>query len=318
MSMLTVRMNEQAGIVVEEMNKPEPKGFEVRVNVVMSSLNFADLKVVSASKPGQLGIDLVGVVDQVGEHVTKVRVGDRVIAFPKTSGHAEYAIANEQLVYRIPATLSWEQAAASPIVVFLSYFLTKEIVPLSHEDSIIVHAASGGVGTTLIQLAKRTGLKTIIGTVGSLDKAEAAYRAGASHVCTYQSFKNDTWAITEGKGVSVIFDSIAGHVTEDSLHVLAHFGTLIQFGNASGQKSYVSNEDLHKSCRSIKGFSFGTMRAFKPDRVEKAASKVLDLLAEGTVKTEIDRVFSLTEAKNAYRYFQTRKHQGKILLKMNH
>lgn len=315
-SMLSVRMNEQ-GIVVEEMNKPEPKGFEVSINVVMSSLNFAELKVVSSGKPGQLGIDLVGVVDQVGERVTKVRVGDRVLAFPKTSGHAEYAIANENLVYHIPATLSWEQAAASPIVMFLSYFLTKKIAPLSTDDSIIVHAASGGVGTTLIQLAKRAGVKTIIGTVGSLAKAEAAYRAGASHVCTYQSFKDETRAITDGKGVSVIFDSIAGNVTEDSIQVLAQFGTLIQFGNASGKKSYVSNEDLHKSCRSIRGFSFGTMRAFKPDIVEKAASNVVDLLADGTVKIEIDQVFPLTEAKKAYRHFQTRKHQGKILLNMN-
>ncbi|MFS0786072.1 zinc-binding dehydrogenase [Shouchella sp. 1P09AA] len=315
--MRAVTLGKNGEVNVSKVIKPEPGTREVRIRVVMSSLNFADLKQLNLGTEAVLGLDLVGIVEKLGQGVSNVSVGDRVLAFPFTSVHAEFALATEALVFPISAEIGWEQAAAAPIVSFLSYFLTHKIHKLLPEDTIIVHAASGGVGTTIIQLAKKLGVETIIGTVGNLAKADAVYKAGATHVFTYNGFKEETLHVTNNVGVSVVFDSVAGQVTKDSLDVLARFGTMIQFGNASGQRSVFTNEDVHKSCRTIKGFSFGTTRKYRPNVVEEIAADVLNLLEKRELVLATDRTFLLADAQEAYAYVKSRNHTGKVLLKIS-
>ncbi|UTR07737.1 zinc-binding dehydrogenase [Alkalihalobacillus sp. LMS6] len=315
--MRAVTLDKKGEVIVSENVKPEPGAREVRIRVVMSSLNFADLKQIRSGSKAVLGLDCVGIVEKVGDKVSKVKTGDRVMAFPFTSGHAAFAIATEALVFPISAEIGWEQAAAAPIVTFLSYFLTQKIHKLLPEDTMIVHAASGGVGTTIIQLAKNLGVQTIIGTVGNLSKADAVYKAGATHVFTYNAFKEETLHVTNNVGVSVVFDSVAGQVTQDSLDVLARFGTLIQFGNASGQRSVFTNVDVHKSCRTIKGFSFGTTRKYRPNVVEEIAADVLNLLEKRELVLATDKTFLLADAQEAYAYVKSRHHTGKVLLKIS-
>lgn len=211
-------------------------------------------------------------------------------------------------------TLSWEQAGASPIVSFLSYILINEIAQLTSTDTIVIHSASGGVGSTAIQVAKLAGAKTIIGTVGSIDKVETVLKAGADYAYTYDTFANKVIDLTNGLGVNIVLDSVAGYVTNESIRALANFGKLVQFGNSSGKVASILTSDLHKSCRSILGFSFGTTRKEKTEYVQQMAAKVLPLLNDGVVYTHIDRQFPLTDVAEAYEYFRSRKHKGKILL----
>ena len=179
-----------------------------------------------------------------------------VISFPKAGSYAQYVIANEKLVYKIPDSLSFEQAAAMPTVSILSYMLLHEIGQVQKTDTIVIHSAAGGVGSMLLQLAKLAGVQRIIATVGNLEKASYVKKLGADIVSTYEAFTDEALNATNNQGANVIFDSVAGDITSDSLECLALYGTLVQFGNSSGKAGTFKTSDVHSSCRNIKGLIF--------------------------------------------------------------
>lgn len=240
---------------------------QVLIRVVATSVNFADIKSRYGKKgnkalPFILGIDAAGIVERVGSHVKNIYPGQRVIAFPQNGSYAEYVVANENLTFVLPDEVDFQTAAACPIVSFTSYNLLANVARLQQGESVLIHAAAGGIGTTAIQLAKLLGAGTVIGTVGSEAKKEIALDAGADYVIGHQDedFVEKVNELTNGEGVDVILDSISGTVSERSLKCLAYYGRLIHFGNASGEIGNFQTKDLHASCRSILGFSFGTTR----------------------------------------------------------
>ena len=162
--------------------------------------------------------------------------GQRVIAFPQNGSYAEYVVANENLTFALPDEVDFQTAAACPIVSFTSYNLLANVARLQQGESVLIHAAAGGIGTTAIQLAKLLGAGTVIGTVGSEEK-KIALDAGADYVIGHQDedFVEKVNELTNGEGVDVILDSISGTVSERSLKCLAYYGRLIHFGNASGE-----------------------------------------------------------------------------------
>lgn len=218
---------------------------EVLIKVAYTSVNYADIKKCVGNKgkgkfPMSIGLDVVGVIEEVcaGSSFTK---GDRVIAFPKEGSYAEYVVAKESLVYKIPDELSDEVAAAIPTVSIHSYMLLHEIGQVKSSDTIVIHSAAGGVGSMLVQLAKLASVSKIIATVGNLNKADYVLKLGADIVCTYESYTEQVLENTDQKGANVIFDSVAGEVTSKSLDCLAYYGTLVQFGNSSGSW-YIKNK----------------------------------------------------------------------------
>jgi len=294
---------------------------EVLIRTSYTSVNFADIKNRTGNKakanfPMILGLDVAGVIEEVYDDSCGFSKGDHVIAFPKNGAYAQYVVANEQLVFRIPSGVPLEKVAAIPTVLFLSYMLTHRISQIGAEDSVLIHAASGGVGTMLIQMAKRRGAKKIIGTVSKIEKAPIAYELGAHHVVTYEDFSTKVNDYTDGHGVDVIFDSIAGTVTQESFNCLAPFGTLVQFGNSSGEVGPIKTSDLHSSCRNVKGFSLGTTRALKPELLQQVAPDVLTLLQDESFQVPIAAVFSLEDMEKAHALMESRQHQGKILIKI--
>jgi len=294
---------------------------EVLIRTSYTSVNFADIKNRTGNKakanfPMILGLDVAGVIEEVYDDSCGFSKGDHVIAFPKNGAYAQYVVANEQLVFRIPSGVPLEKVAAIPTVLFLSYMLTHRISQIGAEDSVLIHAASGGVGTMLIQMAKRRGAKKIIGTVSKIEKAPIAYELGAHHVVTYEDFSTKVNDYTDGHGVDVIFDSIAGTVTQESFNCLAPFGTLVQFGNSSGEVGLIKTSDLHSSCRNVKGFSLGTTRALKPELLQQVAPDVLTLLQDESFQVPIAAVFSLEDMEKAHALMESRQHQGKILIKI--
>lgn len=300
---------------------PSISSGEVLIRTTYTSVNFADIKNRTGNKaeanfPMILGLDVAGVVEEVFDENSMFKKGDLVIAFPKNGAYAEYVVAKEQLVFRIPNDVPVEKAAAAPTVLFLSYLLTHQIAPIQENEDVLIHAASGGVGTMLIQMAKNLGARKIIGTVSNIEKASIVYELGAHHVVTYENFSKQVNDYTDGHGVNIIFDSIAGNITEESLSCLASYGTLVQFGNSGGKAGQIMTSDLHSSCRNIKGFSLGTTRKLKPELLQQVAQNIFTLLKNKSFQVPVAKVFALEDMQEAHRLMESRQHQGKILIKI--
>jgi NADPH:quinone reductase len=304
-----------------DMDLPILKASDVLVRVEKTSVNYADVKTRYGNKGGGKlpfipGLDAAGVIEKVGQDVQHLQVGQRVVCFPSSGSYAEYAVADERLVFPIPDELEMEVAAACPTVSFLSYKLLADIARMEKGERVLIHSAAGGVGTTAIQIAKLLGAGLVIGTVGSEEKMAAALEAGADYVICYEKedFAQKVNGITNGHGVNIILDSLAGTFTEKSFECLAPYGRLVQFGNSSGKAGGVKTTDLHASCRSVLGYSLGTTRKLRPETLKETAQHVFHFLANGQLKIHIGHQFSLEEAADAHRLIESRKSTGKILL----
>lgn len=309
-------------MVYTDVAKPKAGPGEVLIRVAMTSVNFADIKSRYGKKGAKLpfvpGLDAAGVIVEVGSGVEHFRVGERVIAFPSQGSYAEYAVANAKLTFPIPDNVDFERAAACPTVSFLSHKLLTDVARMSQGETVLVHSAAGGVGTTAIQLAKILGAGHVIGTVGNKNKIPLAIEAGADDVICYEDedFAVKVNEITNGKGADIILDSLSGWVSEKSLECLAPYGRLVHFGSSSGEVGHFETKDLHASCRSVLGFSLGTTRKNRPETLIHTAEQVLKYLSEGRLTIKVGRKYSLEEAKWAHEWLESRQSVGKVLLEI--
>ncbi|MGG0726463.1 quinone oxidoreductase family protein [Bacillus paramycoides] len=294
---------------------------QVLIRVVATSVNFADIKSRYGKKGNKAfpfipGIDAAGVLERVGSHVKNIYPGQRVIAFPQNGSYAEYVVANENLTFVLPDEVDFQTAAACPIVSFTSYNLLANVARLQKDEAVLIHAAAGGIGTTAIQLAKLLGAGKVIGTVGSEAKRKIALDAGADYVICNQNedFVEKVNDLTNGEGVNVILDSISGTVSERSLDCLAYYGRLVHFGNASGEVGNFRTKDLHASCRSILGFSFGTTRKKRPESLKETANQVFRYLRDGSLLIKATKSFPLQDAGKAHEWVESRQSTGKVIL----
>ncbi len=294
---------------------------QVLIRIVATSVNFADIKSRYGKKGNKAlpfipGIDAAGIVERVGSHVKNIHPGQRVIAFPQNGSYAEYVIANENLTFVLPDEVDFQTAAACPIVSFTSYNLLANVARLQKDEAVLIHAAAGGIGTTAIQLAKLLGAGKVIGTVGSEAKRKIALDAGADYVICNQNkdFVEKVNDLTNGEGVNVILDSISGTVSERSLDCLAYYGRLVHFGNASGEVGNFRTKDLHASCRSILGFSFGTTRKKRPESLKETANQVFRYLRDGSLLIKATKSFPLQDAGKAHEWVESRQSTGKVIL----
>ncbi|PLR74645.1 quinone oxidoreductase family protein [Bacillus sp. UMB0728] len=308
-------------MILAEAERPVPAAGEVLIKVKAASVNFADIKTRYGKKGGGPlpyipGIDCTGTIEALGNGVEGLIPGQRVIAFPSKGSYAEYALAPAMLTFPIPKSISDIQAAACPIAGITSLKLLEDIARIQQGETVLVHAGAGGVGTTAIQLARILGAGKVITTAGSPEKTAYALEAGSDYgVCyTIEDFPAKVMEWTEGKGADVILDSVAGTVTEKSLDCLAPFGRLVNFGNASGNAGTVETNDLHSSCRSLLGFSFGTVRKKRPHLVRASAGKIIGLLETGRLSMKIGETFSLSEAAEAHTRIESRQSLGKTVL----
>jgi NADPH:quinone reductase len=319
-------------VVVNEFGKPEVMKLvdseiptisptQVLIRVEKTSVNYADIKARYGNKgkgrfPFIPGLDAAGVIVDKGSEVQHLQIGDRVIAFPANGSYAEYVAAESILTYGIPDQISFEGAAACPTVSFLSYKILAEIARIEKGETILIHSAAGGVGSTAIQIAKLLGAGKIIGTVGDERKALIAIQAGADHIICYdkEDFAEKVNDLTDGNGVNIVLDSIAGTITQKSFSCLAPYGRLVQFGNSSGKAGTISTSDLHSSCRSVLGFSLGTTRQIRPETLKDTAQQIIRFIVEGKLKFEIAHRFPLEEAISAHKLIESRASTGKILL----
>lgn len=306
-----------------DVDMPQINSKQVLIRVEATSVNFADIKSRYGKKgAGKLpfipGLDAAGVIEQVGSEVEHLVPGQRVIAFPAGGSYAEYIVADESLTFAVPDSMSLETAAACPVVSFTSYKLLSDVARLAPGETVLIHAAAGGIGTTAIQLARLLGAGQVIGTVGHESKAAVALEAGADHVIVYEQedFAAKVNELTDGEGANVILDSISGRVFEKSLDCLALYGRLVHFGNSGGEAGIVKSVDLHASCRSVLGFSFGTTRSKRPQLLRNTAEHVFRFLADGSLRMKIGEHFSLEDAASAHAWVEGRRSTGKVLLEV--
>ena len=298
---------------------PEPKPHEAVVQIKAAGVNFIDVYFREGRYPAPLpfidGQEAAGVVTSIGNDVSAINVGDRVAYTGALGAYAEYAAVPTDRLVKIPDQLDFTQAAACMLQGMTAHYLTHSTYPIKRGDSVLIHAAAGGVGLLLVQMAKNLGAY-VIGTAGSKGKADLAREAGADEVIIYteQDFESETRRLTDGKGVHVVYDGVGKTTFEKDLNVLRPRGYLVLFGGASGA---VPPFDLMKLTQ--KGSLFVTRPSLAHyittrEELEQRSTDVMQMITRGDLKLRIHKTYPLAEAQQAHRDLEGRKTTGKLLL----
>ena len=298
---------------------PKPKPNEVIVKIAAAGVNYIDVYFREGrypiNPPFILGQEGAGVVSEVGPEVKDFKVGDRVAYTGITGAYAQYeAIPADRLVH-VPAGITDQQAAAAMLQGMTAHYLVRSTFPLKPGDIALIHAAAGGVGLLLVQMAKALGAR-VIGTVSTEEKAKLARDAGADDVIFYttQDFEAETKRLTGGKGVHVVYDGVGKTTFEQDLNVLRPRGYLVLFGASSGP---VPLFDLGKLAQ--KGSLFITRPTLvnhiaSHEELQQRASDVLGMIAAGKLRLRIEHLYALKDAQQAHQDLEGRKTTGKLLL----
>jgi NADPH2:quinone reductase len=302
-----------------EVPEPSPGPGQVVVRVGAAGLNFIDVYHRTGLYPNPLpfvpGLEGAGVVAGLGPGVTAFREGDRVAWTGIPGAYAERAILPADRAVAVPPAIGTETAAALMLQGLTAHYLSSSTFPLAPGHTCLVHAAAGGVGLLLVQMAKRRGAR-VIGTVGTEAKAALAREAGADDVILYaqEDFLKAVKRLTDGRGVDVVYDSVGKTTAEKSLDCLVPRGMVVFFGNASGPVPPIDPLSLSR-----KGSLFltrPTLVHYVADRasLEARAADVLGDVAAGRLRVRIDRTYPLAEAAEAHRALEGRRTAGKVLL----
>jgi NADPH2:quinone reductase len=318
----TVRVHQFGGPDVlryEDVPTPTPGPGQALVKLEAIGVNFIDIYHRSGQYQGQLpltpGVEGGGVVSAVGDGVTEVKVGDRV-AYAMTPGaYAEqHALPASKLV-PVPPEVSFTQAVAAMVQGLTAHYLTHSTYPLKAGETALIHAAAGGTGALLVQIAKKCGAR-VIGTTSTLEKAEIARHAGADEVILYseQDFEAEVKRITEGKGVEVVYDSVGVTTFEKSLNCLRPRGMMVLFGQSSGAVPPFNLQTLNaKGSLYITRPSLGHYLLTRDELVWRA-NTVFGWVSTGEVSIRLDQQFALADAAQAHRYLEGRETKGKVIL----
>lgn len=320
----TVRIHEHGGpemLVYEELAIGKPGTGQVRIRQSAIGLNFIDVYHRTGlypvpQLPCTLGMEGAGVVESVGDEVSEIQVGDRVAyAGMPVGAYASERVMHASMLVKLPDTISEEQAAAMMLQGMTAQYLIRSTYRVKRGETILLHAAAGGVGLILCQWAKALGV-TVIGTVGSEEKAVLARAHGCEHTILYkdEKFAERVREITNGKGVPVVYDSIGKDTFEGSLDCLSPRGVMVSFGNASGPVPAFEPAILAQ-----KGSLYLTrplLMTYTATRQELLASagELFDVVARGSVKIEINQRYLLSEAAQAHSDLEARKTTGSTVL----
>jgi NADPH:quinone reductase len=320
--MQAIRVSATGGpeaLQIEEVPAPEPGPGQIRVKVEAAGVNFVEIY----QRKGQYKLPLpftpggeaAGMVDAVGPNVADIRVGGRVASVDARGSYAQYALVQADHAVPLPDGVSAEIAAAVMTQGITAHFLAHSVFRLEAGQTALVHAAAGGVGQLLVQIAKKRGA-SVIGTVGSAEKARIARDLGADEVILYNEtdFVVETKRLTNGVGVDVVYDSVGRTTFEKGLNVLKPRGLMALFGQSSGPVAPLDPQILN-----AKGSLYltrPTYRDYLATREELLwrAQDIFGWIAAGELRVRIDKTFPLAEAAAAHQYLEDRKTRGKVLL----
>lgn len=320
--MKAVRIEQYGGLEalkIVDLPIAEPGEGEARVKIVVIGVNFLDIYQrigrYLGSLPFILGQEAAGIVEAVGPNVTDVKVGDRVAYASVQGSYAEYAIVPAWKLVPIPAGVDPSQAVAAMVQGMTAHYLAMSTYPLKAGDTALVHAAGGGTGQLLVQVAKHCGAR-VIGTVSTEEKAVLAREAGADEIILYTQtdFETEVKRLTNNAGVDVVYDSVGKDTFEKSLNCLRRRGYMVLYGAASGAVPPLDPQVLN-----AKGSLYLTrpyIGHYTADRAEILGrmNDLFNWMSAGKLKIRIDKTFPLADVAEAHRYLEDRQSKGKILL----
>ena len=302
-----------------DLPTPQPGAGEARVKIEVAGVNFIDTYHRRGWYPLPLpftpGVEGAGIVDAVGEGVTEVAVGDAVAYGMSPGSYAEYAIVPSRILVKRAPGVDAQHGAASMIQGMTAHYLACSVYPLKPGDTCLVHAAAGGTGALLVQVAKLRGAR-VIGTVSTAEKERIAQAAGADETIRYTDvdFAQAVRDLTGGDGVEVVYDSVGIATFDKSLDCLKPRGYMVLFGQASGVVPTLNPQILNQ-----KGSLFLTRPTLASymltrDELEGRANDIFNWVADGKLTIRIDRAFPLDDARDAHSYLEARQTKGKVLL----
>jgi NADPH:quinone reductase len=305
----------------EDILIPEPGDGDVLVRNTVIGLNFVDVyfrrgTMEVPSFPAVIGNEAAGIVEAVGRDVTSVKVGDRVVFGHSTGAYATAGVHPADRLAVIPDGVSDDEAAASFLKGLTARYLVKDVVPLKAGDTILYHAAAGGVGQIFVQWAKSLGYR-VIGTVSSDSKANVAREAGSDHVINYsqEDFVARTFELTGGAGVEAVFDSVGEKTFRGSLAVLKVRGTLVQFGKASGEITPMDPYELGPKGLYL---TWPMLQHYvaTPAQTAEAAADLFAGIKSGALKVGPSRIYSFDDVVEAHRDLEGRHTTGSAVLRV--
>ena len=320
--MKAIRVESYGGpdqLVYKNIEKPEPQPNEALVKIAAIGVNFMDVYhrtgVYPLPLPFTPGAEAAGTVESIGSEVSDLAVGDRVAYAMVVGAYAEYAAVPAARLVKMPEGIDAQTGAAAMLQGMTAHYLSTSTYPLKSGDTALVHAAAGGVGLLLIQMAKRAGAR-VFGTVSTQEKARLAREAGADEVILYtqQDFQQEVRRMTDGRGVQVVYDSVGKTTFMKSLDSLAPRGMLALFGQSSG-----SVPPFDATLLAQKGSLYLTrpslaQYALTREELLWRAGDVLNWITTGELKLRIEKTFPLSEAAEAHSQLEGRATTGKILL----
>lgn len=321
--MKAIRIHETGGPEVmhlEEIETPTPKAGEILIKVAAAGVNYADLAqragayLTRTRTPTTLGIEIAGNVAALGTGINSPVVGTRVAAFCE-GGYAEFAISQANMVIPIPQGIDFVHAAALPLQGITAYQLLHESARIQPGESVLVHAAAGGVGTLAIQLAKLMGAGTVIGTASNAEKLDLIRRLGADVAINYteQDWAEQVKNATGSKGADIILEMVGGNIAEQCLQCLAPFGRIVVYGAASGQITQFSGIQLMYKNQAIIGYWLASQLS-RPERIAQAIMDLLQYLSKGKLEIIVGQTYPLAQAAEAHKAIAERKTTGKVVL----
>ena len=321
--MKAIRINQLGDASVlqlENIERPTPGAGEALIRIKAAGVNFADIYQRIGRRPTPLpftpGREGAGVVEAVVEGVTEVKVGDRVIYAEGLGSYAEFNVVKSSLLIPLPQDISFEIGAAIPLQMMTAHYLLHDFVRVKQGDTVLVHAAAGGVGMILVQWLKHLGAH-VIGTVSTTEKAKIAMDAGADHIISYstQDFVEEVKKLTDGKGVDFIFDGVGKSTFTKDLEAIKTRGCVFLFGSSSGPADPLAPNSLQAKSITICSGSLVNHISSRAELLNRAQD-IFNGLREGWLKIRIDSQFSLERASDAHRVLEDRKSIGKVILKI--
>lgn len=321
---------------IQKTEIPKPASDQIQIQVKAIGLNFADVLMRTGIYPGTPkppfipGMEFSGIVSETGTGVSHLKPGDRVMGYSRTGSHAEYVVVNQQMAGPIPESMSFEEAASFLVIYLTAYHGLFTLGKLRPNEKVLVHAAAGGVGLAVIQLAKHYNAE-VFGTVGSEFKRTVALDHGLDHCINYsnENFAAAVKRITGGYGVDVVMDAVGGRVFRPGWKLLAPMGRYIIYGiaDAMGKDSFsylraskslltmppVLLTTLISSNRTIAGFNLSTLTG-KASYLRKVADELLEMYTKGVVKPVIGKIFQFEQIVDAHAHLQKRESVGKVIV----
>lgn len=316
-------------LTVREMPTPQPGPGQVAIQVAYAGVNYAETMLRRGGHhqvqlPVIPGLEVSGHIAALGEGVEGLHVAQPVAALTTMGGYAEIALA--QAVFTVPLdepgyNIDLAAAAGFPTIVPTAYDMLVHVARLQKGESVLIHAAAGGVGTIAGQIARHLGAGLVIGTVSNARKAAYARSFGYDQVVLYDEFLESVHELTNGRGVDVVLEAVGEPIRSQSLSILAPFGRLVIFGSAGGSLDKpldlpLTPGDFLRDNKAIMGYSISALGSVAPHLLAATAHDALALVAQSRVRIDITNILPLEQAGEAHRLLESRDTTGKLLLRI--